>query len=61
MILSKLISLVLVIAILIIVREGFQQRDRVDPNKGYSKAWHWFGFLLRLLFAGVMFQLTFSW
>ena len=57
----KIISIVIVIAMLLAVREGFSLRDRIDPGKGYSKAWHWFGFLIRLLLAGIMFQATFNW
>jgi len=53
---EKITSLILLVAVLIAVREGFQQRDRIEPEKGFSKAWHWFGFLLRFLLIGVMFQ-----
>jgi len=58
---QKIISLLMAIAVLIVIREGFQQRDRVDPGKGYSKAWHWFGFIMRLLLAGAIYQTSQSW
>ena len=58
---QKIISIVIVIAILLAVREGFSLRDRIDPGKGYSKAWHWFGFLIRLLLTVIMFQASFDW
>lgn len=58
---QKIISLIIVVALFIVVREGFQQRDRVEPENGYSKAWHWFGFLIRLMVAGIMFQSSKDW
>ena len=58
---QKIISMVIVIALLLAVREGFSLRDKIEPDKGFSKAWHWFGFLIRLLLAGIMFQASFNW
>lgn len=53
--------LLLLVCLLITVREGFQQRDRVEPENGYSKAWHWFGFLMRFLVFALVFRLGQSW
>lgn len=58
---EKIISLIIALAVFLIVREGFQLRDKVEPENGYSRAWHWFGFLMRLMIAGIMFQVSGSW
>lgn len=58
---EKIISLIIALAVFLIVREGFQMRDKTEPENGYSRAWHWFGFLMRLMVAGIMFQISGSW
>ena len=58
---QKIISLVLALALFLVVREGFQMRDRIDWNKSLSKAWHWFGFLMRLMVVGIMYLVSRNW
>lgn len=58
---DKITSMLIVLSLFVIVREGFQQRDRVAPSDNASLSWHWFGLLIRLLIVGLMFQYTYNW
>ena len=58
---EKIPSIILVVALFLIAREGFQQRDRVDPSNPVSKTWHAFGWFMRLLITGVAYQSTGSY
>ena len=49
------------IAVLIVVREGFQQRDRVDPNQSISALWHSYGFIMRFLVFGLLYRTGADW
>ncbi len=52
------IYLIFAVAILIVIREGFQQRDRVEPKKFYSDMWHLQGLVIRLLIFGLVYRLA---
>lgn len=41
--------LLFLIVILIPLREGYQQRDRVEPSKYTSNIWHGLGLIMRLI------------
>ena len=51
---DNIIYILFLIALLVTIREGLQQRDRVQPGKGVSKLWHFTGFLIRLSIFAVM-------
>lgn len=51
----------IIISLLITAREGYQQRDRVEPKQKYSKIWHQLGFFIRFLLTGITFVLTLNW
>jgi VIT1/CCC1 family predicted Fe2+/Mn2+ transporter len=53
-----MIYLLIVISLLISLREGLQQRDRVSPSKLMSKLWHGVGFVLRMLLIVFVYFLT---
>jgi len=46
----------LALAILIVIREGFQQRDRVEPNPSMSTLWHTYGWVMRFLVFGLLYR-----
>ena len=52
---------IIVIALLICVREGFQNRDRIDWNKSINRMWHIYGFVMRFLLVGLMYMITENW
>jgi len=52
--------LLILIALLITLREGLQQRDRVAHSKQMSKLWHGVGFVIRMLLITVVYLLTFN-
>jgi len=58
---DKLTSILIVLGLFLVAREGFQQRDRIEPNKDYSKAWHIMGWFMRLLLVGAIYQCTLNW
>jgi hypothetical protein len=53
--------ILLAIGFLIVIREGFQQRDRVDPNQSISALWHSYGFVIRFLVFGLLYRDGASW
>lgn len=57
---DKIQSLIWALAAFLIAREGFQMRDKKEPNQGYSTAWHAMGWFMRLFIVGIIFQLTWS-
>jgi fatty-acid desaturase len=58
---DKIESLIWALSAFLLAREIFQLRDKTEPNKGYSKAWHAMGWFMRLLVVGLIFQATFNW
>ena len=48
------------IALLIILREGYVLRDKVEPNPTHSKIWHVLGWLMRFILWGLAYRLGFN-
>ena len=53
--------LILLIALLITLREGLQQRDRVAHTKFMSDLWHGVGLVMRIAVFVLLYMLTKDW
>lgn len=53
-----MIYLILLIALLITLREGLQQRDRVAHSKLMSDLWHGVGFIMRVAVFVLLYMIT---
>jgi hypothetical protein len=51
------LMLLLLIALLITIREGFQQRDILVPDPAVSFAWHLYGWMIRFFVFSLLFRL----
>jgi len=49
------------LALLIVIRESFQERTRVKPNPGISDLWHAYGWLMRFLLFGLLYRSGATW
>ena len=58
---SELTSLVWMLIVFLILREGFQQRDWKYPNASVNKWWHIYGWFMRLMIVGILYNSTKSW
>jgi hypothetical protein len=54
---NETIGILILIAFLITIREGFKFRDQIYPSKTMSFIWHTFGWLTRFFLFGVLFRL----
>jgi len=53
--------IILLIALLITIREGLQQRDRVQHTKLMSDLWHGVGLVMRIVVFVLLYMLTKDW
>jgi len=54
----ELISLIFIIAIAVVLREGVQERYRISPYNKWSELWHRIGLVVRMFLVFVIGYLT---
>jgi len=55
-----IIYILITIALLVTLREGLQQRDRVEPSKLMSDLWHFVGLVIRLTLITIVYLFTYN-
>ena len=53
--------ILLLITVLTTLREGFQQRDRVEPSGSVRFVWHMYGWLIRFLVFALLYLAGSGW